>query len=388
MKLYNLQFSYSGNDNFNLIENKKGKLGIYNLVLNVLGQPENFNFINTKSSTNIIKNILINISANNASVFNIEKSDYFLGENINVNIYSDNKINFINTSYSDISLEKVIYKQRGNFKNSTLFNLVNGSLFLKESNFFSEGNNPFEVTALNGKNTRVNINESLFWIKKSSSVIGFNLYNSDIIFDRSIINTENIIDFSYNFRGINSNFDLRSSIIRNLNCGSSVSFVLDNSVFKSANNSVFNINIDGRSFNYWITDIAEIVTVNSLYYFNEQKNNAFIYLNNVNYDLLKPVWYSNIISTNNILLENLEKIDVSSIIKDFTEKNIFYTFTNEFDVETDQFFIPVLDSPLLQGGLPEYSSPIAIPEKDFFGKNRIIPGIGIDIGAIQKSGNF
>ena len=388
-KFYNLQFSYTSNDDFTFIENKNGKIGIYNLILEVTDNPENFNFIDTRNSTNYLKNILINSKALNTTIFNIEKANYFIGENFSFDIYSDNQFNFANISYSDVSLNKVVCTQKGNFKNAVFYNLVNGNLYLKESNFFSEGNNPFEIVALKEKNAQATVIESLFWLKKSSSVIGFNLNNSDIVFERSIINAQDIIDYSYNFRGINSNIDLRSSVIRNLNCGSSVSFVLDNSTFKGANNSVFNVNTKSKSFNFWVTDKADITSVNSIYIFNKKNHeNAFIYLNNINYDLLKPVWYSNVVSTDNIILENLEKKDVDFIIKDFTEKNIFYNFTNEFNFEDDLFFIPVLDSPILQGGLPEYSSPITIPEKDFFNKNRIIPGIGIDIGAVQKSGNF
>lgn len=388
IKLYNLQFSYNSEDDFSLIENKNGKVGIYNLILNISSTPENFSFLNTKNSTNIIKNVLIKGKVLNSSIFNIEKSDYFILENINIEISSDEKSKFANIINSSVSIDKLIYKQTGNFKNLTLFDVNNSSLYLKGSNFFAEGNNPFEIIALNEKNSKANIIESLFWFKKSSSVIGFNLNNSDIVFERSIINVQDVLDFAYNFRAINSNLDLRSSVMRNINCGSSVSFVLDDCNFKSVNNSVFNVNINIRSFNFWITDKSEITTVNSIYYFNEKNDNAFIYLNNINYEQLKPVWYSNIISTNNILLENLEKKDLDFIIKDFSEKNIFYNFTNEFDILSDQFFVPIADSLILQGGLPEYSSPLAIPEKDFFGKNRIIPGIGIDLGAVQKSGNF
>jgi hypothetical protein len=80
--------------------------------------------------------------------------------------------------------------------------------------------------------------------------------------------------------------------------------------------------------------------------------------------------------------------DAENITKDFSEKNIFHDFIDEFNIYNDDFFIPLKDSPILQGGLPEYNSPLPIIETDFLGKNRIIPGIGIDIGAIQKSGNF
>ena len=52
------------------------------------------------------------------------------------------------------------------------------------------------------------------------------------------------------------------------------------------------------------------------------------------------------------------------------------------------FFMPINDSPLFQGGLDNLKSPVKIPELDFLGRIRIMSGIGIDIGAVQKSGNF
>ncbi len=82
--------------------------------------------------------------------------------------------------------------------------------------------------------------------------------------------------------------------------------------------------------------------------------------------------------------------DPNVIIKNFSEKNIYYNFTNEFLPEKISFFVPLkgFPSPAWEGGIPEYLSPVKIPAKDFFGRERIIPGFGIDIGAVQISGNF
>ena len=71
IKLYNLQLSYNSIDDFTFLENKNGKIGIYNLILNINNNPENFNFINTKNSTNYLKNILIEAKALNTTIFNI-----------------------------------------------------------------------------------------------------------------------------------------------------------------------------------------------------------------------------------------------------------------------------------------------------------------------------
>ena len=65
---------------------------------------------------------------------------------------------------------------------------------------------------------------------------------------------------------------------------------------------------------------------------------------------------------------------------------VVYDFKDNFNLEDDYFFIPQIDSPLLQGGVDQVDSGLTIPEFDFFGKNRLIGGIGIDIGAVQVSG--
>ena len=389
MKLYNLNFSYTGKDDFCFIKNNGGKLGINNFDLNITNYPEKFNFLDTSYSNNILKDLRIKATGEEILFFNINKALYFTLDWMILEVIADQSINFINLDSSNISLGKIIYKQTGDFKNSILYDIKDSNLYIEDSDFISEGKKSFEVKVLEQKNSYSKIIKSLFWIKNSASVIGFNSYNSDINFEKSLFNAQDILDYVYNFRGDNSNIKFYSSVIRNLNCKSAVSFVIKDGNFEGANNSIFNINIAGRGFNFWVTNKAQITTVNSLYYFNKQnETNAFIYLNNKDYNLLKPIWYSNAVSSNIVLLENLEKKDSSYIIKDFIEKNLYYNFTDEFNIESAGFFIPLADSPLLQGGLPEYSSPITIPEKDFFGRNRMIQGLGIDIGAVQKSGNF
>ena len=66
---------------------------------------------------------------------------------------------------------------------------------------------------------------------------------------------------------------------------------------------------------------------------------------------------------------------------------MFYDFKDDFDISSKFYFVPLKDSPLLQGGLDNTKSPLKIPEKDFLGKNRVMGSVGIDIGAVQKSGN-
>lgn len=388
-KFYNLNILYKSTDDILFFNNNGGKLGINNLDLNVMNYPQNVKFTDTNESQNIMKNIKINVTGEDILFFNIIKTKHFSLEEMFLEIKAKKSGKFANIEDANAQFFQVIYKQTGDFLESTLFTVENSNLYVEESDYIVEGNDSFEIKCLEQKNSESKIIQSLFWIVDAASVIGFHSLKSDLEFERSIINVQDILDYVYNFRSENGNLKVNSSIIRNHRTINPVSFMLNDVNFEGANNSIFNVKVAGRGFNFWVTNKAEITTVNSLYYFDEIKdNNAFIYLNNMNYDLIKPVWLSNVFSSNVVLLENLEKKDAEYIIKDFTDKNIYYKFDNDFRIEAPGFFIPLKDSPLLQGGLSEYLSPIRIPEKDFFGRNRIIHGVGIDIGAVQKSGNF
>ena len=389
-KFYRLKFNYSGIDDFCFVKDDSSKVGINFLTLNVENNnPPKLNFMDSNNSYNILKNISIKADIKEGTIFNLEKNNYFSLENMDSMINAKNSFTFARLNKADGIFSGIIHKQNGEFNNSILFDIDSSSIFINESDFIADGVNSFQSKIINANNSKISSNKSLYWMNKSVSFIGFNLDNSSIDFDRSIINFENILEYGYNFRLTGSSLKMNSSVIRNINSSSAINFVLDDSTFEGANNSVFNANIEDKSFNFWVTDKASITTVNSIYYFNKQDDNsAFIYFNNNNYDKLKPIWYSNIISTNVTLLENLEKKDAENILKDFNDKNINFTFTNEFDIDKNNFFMPKNDSPVLQGGLAEYTSPIPIPPKDFLGRNRNIQGFGIDIGAIQVSGNF
>jgi len=389
LKLYNIIFSYTGGGGFSFLESFQGKIGINNLNMTVIGEPDDFSFLNSYSGYNILKNIKVNAKLNNVLFFKIENAKLFDINNIETSFDVSGNMIFTDIKNSNIIIKNLIYNQKGNFINTNLFNLYRSNLFIDESDFIIKGNSPFEIKLAEQNRSEIKINRSLFLIDKATSVLGFNSYNSGIDFERSMIDVKNVLDYIYDFRCENSILKISSSIIRNYGCENAITFSLKESTIEGVNNSIFNKDIKSRGFNYWITEQAKVVSVNNLYYFDEKnENSAFIFFNNTDYNNLKPVWYSNIISTNVVLLDNLEGKESQQISKDFGEKNIFFTFTNEFKIDADDFFMPYFDSPLLQGGVSENNSPIAVPDVDFLGNNRMIPGIGIDIGAIQKSGNF
>ncbi len=389
MKIYNLRFIYSSEDDFTFIDYTDSMLGISSIYFEATNYPKNFVFCNLVKSKTIINNLLLSGKYINFNMLDINMSEYFIMQEASVDLKIDGNSKFAVLNKSNVIIDIILYKQTGAYKKTLLYDLNESNLYMGKNDFILEGFKPFEINFLVGKNSKIDIMESLFWAIKGSSIIGFNLNNSEISINRTQITTEDIIDYVCNIRCKNSIIKLNSSIIGNFNYLNAISFMLENSNFEGVNNSIFNINATGRGFNFWINDKADITTVNSIYLFDKNsQNNSFIYLNNINYDEIKPKWFSNVISSDIILLENLDKKDTDFIVKDFTEKNIFYSFNNEFNINSYEFFIPIANSPILQGGLPEYSSPLHIPEKDFFGRNRIIPGFGIDIGAVQKSGNF
>jgi hypothetical protein len=346
-----------------------------------------------------MKNIKTKLYAKNANVFNFRDLRNISIDNFAIDMTADQSMKFMTVSGSTMNARKIIYKQKGDFKNTDLFTLQKTTLNLDESDFIIDGINPFETKMLEQFSSKTQINKSLFKVNKTFSTIAFNSTDSDLVFEQSMLDVKNTKDYVYNFRMDRSLLKINSSIIRNYNSFSTVNFVLNKSIYEGANNSIFNVNNIKKAFGFWINEKATISTVNSLYYFYDQTSdvslkdkisnvNTFIFANNNDYSSVKPVWYSNSVSSNIVLLENLDKKDSPEIINDFNDKNILYLFDKDFDIEKDDFFIPQKDSPLLQGGLDDTKSPVSIPELDFLGKLRIISGIGIDIGAIQKSGNF
>jgi hypothetical protein len=389
LKIYNTDFSFSGKNDFCFIKNDGGKIGINNITFFSTENADNFTFIDTSNSSLILKNIKTKFIGNNIKVFNILGTKDVVMDTINTEITANSSMQFSNISSSNITANNIIYRQTGDMKNTNIFTLLKSSMKLSESDFIIDGSSPFETSFVYQTSSKTEILKSLFRIKSSFSSICFNSTESDLVFDQSMLDVQNIKDYTYDFRLDRSTLKSRSSIIRNYNLFSSVNFLLNNSKFEGANNSVFNFNIEKKSFSFWINDKAVLTTVNSLYcYSNQNEKSTFIYANNNDYSILTPVWYSNAISSDIVLLENLDKKDSPEIIKDFNNKNIYYQFDGDFNMTDEKFFLPQKDSPLLQGGMDDTKSPVSIPERDFLGKIRILSGIGIDIGAIQKTGNF
>jgi hypothetical protein len=389
LKIYNTDFNFSGSSEFNFIKNDGGKIGINNLNFHSTGISDSLSFIDSKSGNIILKNIKSDFYARNVNVMNVADSKNVSIDSFNIDVTSDNVMKLINASGSSLNVNNMIYRQKGEFKNTSLIKLQNSAFELNESDFIIDGKNPFETYLINQFTSKTKISKSLFRVNRTFSSIAFNSTDSDLYFDRSMLDMKNAGDFVYNFRSDRSVLKIHSSIIRNLDSYSSVNFVLNRSVFEGSNNSIFNVNNVKKAFSFWINDKATITTVNSLYYYSdESEKSTFIFANNNDYSLITPTWYSNAISSDIVLLENLDKKDSQEMVNDFNDKNIYYLFDNDFNMNDRDFFIPEKDSPLLQGGLDDTKSPLKLSNLDFLGKLRILSGIGIDIGAIQKSGNF
>ncbi|MCG8569966.1 MAG: hypothetical protein MJB14_07475, partial [Spirochaetes bacterium] len=386
-KCYNLNILFTGTNDFTLYQTNNGKLGVNNFSINAINNPSNFSFIKSVQSTNFLKNIKSNITTKKLTFANLQNTKNFQISNLQLTCDTEEDLSLIYANRSQLKLNQFTVYHDGTFKKANLFQLKSSKLSLSESQFTLKAKDAFEISLLDQYLSNSDIASSVFKVNQGNSVIGFNSYGGNLAFHQSMVDIQNINDYIYSFRMEKSKLSFNSSIIRNLNADNAVSFLLNYSTFEGTNNSVFNINIKSRGFNFWVNEKANLTTINSFYYFDQRKkNNSFIYLNNPDYDAINPVWYSNAITSDIITMENLNVADAELFIKDFTDKNIYYDFEDNFDLEADDFFLFRSDSPLLQGGIDQMKSPIKIYQFDFFGNSRILQGYGIDIGAVQRSG--
>jgi hypothetical protein len=389
MKAYQSGVLYTGSDDFTFIKNRTGKTGLQGLSLFVTGNPGSMSFCDVSYGSLIVRNMEINIIAGDVTLFTGDNTRHLDIQKIRGDITANSSLQFCTLAQSDVLFSKILIDATGDFKTATLFDADNSTLSIDSSDFLVTGSNSFEIYGLNQKRSRTTINTSLFQLSNSSSILGFNSHDSSIEFNRSMLDISDTFDYSYGFREKNSSVMVNSSIVRTINSAYSVAFLLNQGSFEGVNNSVFTADSQGRAYAFWITDRAQLTSVNSLYYFTDQnEKSAFAWMNNETTALFRPEWYSNIVSDGIRMFENLVLTDHDTIIDDFLDKNIFHGFTNEFRIKGRDFFIPLVDSPVLQGGLSEVNSPLPVPEKDFLGNSRSISGIGIDVGAIQRSGHF
>lgn len=386
LKIYNSNIIYSGKNDFKFFLSLGGKIGVNNVSLNVTDNEGKISFIDSNRSYFILKNIIASIKCKDIEFFKISDNIRFELENVNLTNICSNTSIFLTSDNSNVTIKNFIYKQTDGFKDTNLFMIKNTILNLSSSDFIIHGSNPFETKICDESNSKIDIKDSLIRIVNGFSCIGFNVNNSEIKLDKTMIDINNITDYIYTFRLFNSKMSMKSSVVKNTNTTNAITFFLNKSDFQGINNSIFTTNISNKGFAFWINSEGDIDTVNSLYYFDKNTGDSkFLFINNGS--LIIPGWYSNAVSSGITLIENLNYTDNDNSMKDFNEKNIFYDFKDDFNFDSKFYFIPLKDSPILQGGLDGTKSPLKIPEKDFFGKNRVLGSAGIDIGAVQKSGN-
>jgi len=384
IKIYNANINIFNKNTFYLIDGKNCKVGFKYTSLNA-DTTSDINFIKLDNGVLFVDSMNATFKVNNLNLFTVANCKNISLNRIDISINNSGNSNFILATDSNIQSKNIIYRQNGDFKVGNVFYLTNCKMSLLESDFIFDGN-PFEIKIAESKKSSISISDSLFRIKKGFSVIGFNVYDGDILFNKSMLDTQNTSQYSYNFRIERSNIKFFSSVIRNYKCEQAISFVLNKAIFEGVNNSIFNA-YNEKSFNFWITEGSKITSINSFYYFSEKTDkNCFIFGNNEKEDFLNLSLYANAVTTNTTLFETLKDFNKKNYQEKFELDNIFYDFKDNFNLEDDYFFIPQIDSPLLQGGVDQVDSGLTIPEFDFFGKNRLIGGIGIDIGAVQVSG--
>ncbi len=389
VKFYFSDFDIKGSGNFDFIKGVKSGVALIDVALRSDAPILNLSMISLDGGTFVSENLSVNLIVNKLRLFDIKNTTYSSLDSAEIDVKTKSDTLFASFRDSKISLNRVIYNQSGTYRMAGFAELYNTELSISNMDMIITGERAFNMNILDDKESRVTIEGSLFRVENGFSITGFNSTNGKMKFIRSMLDINKATDQITGFRLNRTDIDISSSVIRLDGGYNNISFSLRDSIFNGTNNSLFSVNGKGKSYSFWINDSAKFNSINSIYYFDNMKlnNDTLVFFNNPFYDRFKPLWLSNIVSSSASLLENLDKKDDPVTVKDFNENNLLYQFEKDFNMADSSFFVPLLDSPIFQGGLSQYASPIPLSESDFLNKQRVIEGIGVDIGAIQLSGH-
>lgn len=385
-KIYNVSFNYNGEDDFLLINSFKSKIGISGSNFNAY-KSKKISFINAVKSDVILRAVKSNVASKEVDMLNFDKSKNIDIDGFYCDLTCDDTISLIKSDYSEMKLKNILINLYGRYKRAVTFSTENSVLTLNESDIIFKGDDPFEIKIAEDKKSKITIENSFFKIDKSVGAIGFNQNGGTLLFAKSALDINGCSDYAYSFRSEKSKLKIESSVIRSQSCESSLIFSLNNGAFEGINNSIFSNSVAASAYGFWITDKASITTINSFYYFSEDIDKCgFIFVNNDDFNQIKPFWNANAISERAVFIAFSDNKNDDSLITDYKKKNYFYDFKDSFTFDRNDFFIPSENSLLLGGGIDENETSIKIPKYDFFGNDRLFPGNRVDVGAVQRTG--
>lgn len=390
VKMYNNNILFSNNNDFTFFSNIKGQLGVRNSSFDVINKPENFQFLSSNDGVNDLRGVKLKSSAVKYGFFDCSNKSVLRLKDASLNLSSDESSYFVKSNDTSIIFDDVEVEHQGDNLDEDLLTIDKSEFELSKFRYHYDN----KTSGDNAKFIQVSSSEGTMKFidlkfSNTTSLIALNLQNSNVSISQLMTDISNVYDYAYLVRVQRSSVKLFSSILRvSKGEGSAVGILLNNSIFDGSQNSLFFNNNKTKSFFFWINDKAVLNSVNSIFYTdNQSSTDKFVYINSKTFDNFRPNWISNIVSKNTEFVENLIEEGLTYIREDFEEKNVFYDLSGIFNMERDLFFVPVITSIINQGGVDRDKTDILIPEKDYFNRNRILQGYGIDIGAVQVTGN-
>ncbi|HBD94779.1 MAG: hypothetical protein A2015_09265 [Spirochaetes bacterium GWF1_31_7] len=381
---YNSDINVDSQENFCLINGSNSQFGMSNTIINV-NSSYNFTMVSLNNSEIILKKISGSIIADTINFLTIENDSKLIIDDFSFKFVGNTDNRILNAKKSFVSIQKsqiIINTDNGtiipfSFIDSTFEILKNT---ITSTTIGTVGSIMYDIHNSNG-----NFLYCQTFIEGGNDVIGINSSLSTFTINNSLIESNNVSDFSYQIRATDSNITMKSSILKNSKSDTGIGVLISDSSFTGINNSFFSYDITGKTYSFWIAN-SLLTTVNSLYLIdnNLKSLKSFIFLKDADYLKFKPVWISNIVSTTVMTIENINNSIHKSLVNDFSESNVFFNLNELFDLQSKYYFIPINKDQIGDIGITSFESEIKIPETDFFGKSRSNNDI-IDVGAVQFS---
>ncbi len=382
---YNTDINVDSQDNFCLISGSNSQLGMSNTIINVLNSTYNFAMVSLTASEIILKKVSGSISANTINFLKIENDSKLYIDDLSFKFAGNTGNWIVNSIKSFVSINKsqiIINTDKGIIK---AFSFIDSQFEIDKNTVTSTsigsvGSIIYDIDNSSGKFLYCQT-----FIEGGNDMIGINSSLSTITVDSFLLESNNVNDFSYQIRAIDSKITMKSSILKNSKSDTGIGVLLSDSSFIGINNSFFSYDITGKSYSFWISN-SLLTTINSLYFIdnNLKSSKSFIFLKDTDYLNFKPHWVSNIVSTTLLPIENINNSTQKLLIIDFCESNVFFNLNESFDMQSKYYFIPIDKDQIGDIGITSFTSEIKIPETDFFGKSRHIHDV-IDVGAVQFS---
>ena len=350
-----------------------------------------FSLISSTKTKALLNTITIEGKNKNFKGIIIKDQSEMVLQNIKAHIDTTHSMNFIQSHKSKVKIAQLDLAYNANNSLVQPFMISHSNAEFEQIHMKAEANNAFDCKIFNCVASEILIKKTQIFANNYHDIIMLNANTSHIQVEQTLFSSTNIKEFAYSIRVIDSSLLMRSSIIKTQNVAQSINTLATNSHIQYANNSFFNVEVQSKSYNFWINS-SFLTSINSIYYAaNPLAQTVFAYFVNKDFKAFYPQLYSNIISTKVLLMENRVEIDDAEI-ESISHTNTITTMNNYFDMSKFNFFIPEfegVDFFLEQGETYYHDQEKLIPNEDFFGHPFDSDKSNIDIGAVYiKAFNY